>query len=187
MIASIGNTSPASSLARPGTSRSTGTIFGSSSPQALATVAKAASAPAVRGEASIRDGNPPDFTSITRQQVRDWTNDLVKSGKLSFDDGSALALSSGKVSFDGTSATDDAYKTEKVDFVGLLQNGIAGARTRGDQNAVSRLQTALTIMNGNQESVSTDYASTAESSVKFKAPVESFRKEAVPTPVSTTG
>lgn len=124
---------------------------------------------------------------MTRQQVRDWTNDQVKSGKLSFDDGSALALSSGKVSFDGTSATDEAFKTEKVDFVSLLQNGIVGARTRGDQKAVYRLETALTIMNGNRNPVATDYTSTAESSVKFKAALESLSKEAVPTPVSTTG
>lgn len=187
MIASIGNGYAASSLVRTNTARSAGTRFDAStsvSPSAAGQTVASPTGDDGAAAPAARDTDQPDFTSMTRQQLRDWTNDQIKSGSISFDDGTALALMSGRMPVEGTSTGDEALATEKLDFIGLARDGIAGAQSRHDQKAVDRLQKALTMMGDRQTSPGTDDISTADSSIKLKEAHATFRKAALPTPDS---
>lgn len=182
MIVSIGNSYTAGIFARANIGRSNGATFDTSASASSLAPGQTASSPTVQSAASASsasDSTQPDFTSMTSQELHDWTNDQLKSGKMSFDDGTALSLMSGKIPVEGPLIDHEMLTKEKVNFIDLAQKGIAGAQSRGDQQAVARLQKALAVMGVNQKSTKTDDISTAESSVKLKEALEAFNKDAI--------
>lgn len=95
-----------------------------------------------------------DFTNMTPRQLQGTINNLIKSGKLSLDDSSALvgmvptALS--KVHYDGHAPT--AYE-QPSNIIARIQDGIEGARSRGDTANVDSLMKALGALQKLQGSV----------------------------------
>lgn len=101
----------------------------------------------VNSSVSGTDGNPTishinnatggiasyDFRNMTPRQLQGTMNDLIKSGKMSLDESSALvgmiptALS--KVNYDGQTPTE--YE-QPSNFIARLQDGIEFAKSRND-------------------------------------------------------
>ena len=85
-----------------------------------------------------------DFTNITPENMASTMNGLIKSGKLSFDDSSALvtmiptALS--KVNYDGQAPQ---ATTQPTNFIALLQEGVNAANARGDASNAKFFTNAL--------------------------------------------
>lgn len=95
-----------------------------------------------------------DFTYMTPRQLQGTMNDLIKSGKMSLDDSSALvgmvptALS--KVNYDGQAPA--AYE-QPSNIIARIQDGIEGAKSRGDSANVDSLTKALGALQKLQGSV----------------------------------
>lgn len=119
------------------------------SPQ-MASAAPAASAPAqdARPDAhALSSGiTTTDFRGMTRQQLADWTNDQILSGKMSLDESTAFVGMTLKIDVQTLQPVDMASDSTPVNFMDKAQQGIAGALSRGDQDGAARLQAALDTM-----------------------------------------
>jgi hypothetical protein len=99
-------------------------------------------APAGKG-----DTKEPDFSNMTRKEMFDWMNGKITGGEMSLDDSSAFLGMTIRVPVAGGSdaplALDDR---ERVNFVLLAQDGIAGALSRNDDTTRKMLETAMQAM-----------------------------------------
>lgn len=93
-----------------------------------------------------------DFTSMTRQEMQEWSNDQVRSGKMSLDDARPFMAMSVKIPVSGGTggglqATNDG---ERVDFTQTVRAGIEGALSRNDDVTRKMLESAMNIMQQHQ-------------------------------------
>ena len=82
---------------------------------------------------------------MTRQELRDWINDQIRSGAMSFDESSAflgLTLNGVRVG-EMPPAGEDGVR---FDYMQIMRAGIEGARSRHDPAEVKRLEAALQTM-----------------------------------------
>lgn len=91
-----------------------------------------------------------DFSNMTRQEMADWMNDQIRSGKMSFDESSPFLGMTMKISVATGQPVDMATDTTRVNFTEKARLGIAGAVSRNDPDAAKRLQAALDTMLKNQ-------------------------------------
>ncbi|MCE4062315.1 hypothetical protein LXM60_19125 [Pandoraea sputorum] len=87
-----------------------------------------------------------DFGDMTRQQMRDWVNDQIRSGQMSLDDSSPFMAMTMKVPVDGSAGIPAELDPERIDFAQRAREGIAGALALNDPANAKRLQQALDIM-----------------------------------------
>lgn len=87
-----------------------------------------------------------DFTSMTRQEIRDWTNDQVRSGQMSLDESFPLIAMTMKIPVGGGQEIPAVGDHERIDFLQRARQGIEGALSRNDAQAAKRLEVALNIM-----------------------------------------
>ena len=116
-----------------------------SGPAAFSTIMATATADA----AQVGTGNVarPDFTSMTRKDMFDWMNGKIRNGEMSLDDSSAFLGMTIRIPVGATQGAPVALDNrERVDFVQMTQNGIAGALSRNDDVTRKMLETALQIM-----------------------------------------
>lgn len=91
---------------------------------------------------------PVDFTSMTRQQMQAWSNEQIRSGKMSLDDSTPFMAMSMHMPVRGDAggrlqANDNG---ERLDFTQMVRAGIEGARLRNEEVTRSMLASALTTM-----------------------------------------
>lgn len=103
----------------------------------------AASATASAGTADVKQA---DFTNMTRQEMRDWMNNEIRSGKMTLDESSPLIGMTMKIPVGGGSEIPAAGDNERIDFTKRARLGIEGALSRNDPEAAKVLQSALDIM-----------------------------------------
>lgn len=88
-----------------------------------------------------------DFTSMTRQEMRDWVNGQIRSGEMSLDDSRPFMAMTMKIPVSGAGgelpAADDS---ERIDFTQRVYSGIEGAVSRNDQTTLKMLKSATQIM-----------------------------------------
>lgn len=94
---------------------------------------------------NVLSSSSVDFTNMSRNQLKTWVNEQIKSGNMSFDQGTNLALMTGQVPMSGTSLTDST-DNDPVNLVKIAQDGIAGAIARNDTASLKMLENALTTM-----------------------------------------
>lgn len=94
--------------------------------------------------------NQADFTSMTRQEMFDWMNDQISSGKMSLDESTPFLGMTMKISVATGQPVDMATDSARINFVEKAQQGIEGALSRNDQDLAERLQMAIDIMHRNQ-------------------------------------
>ena len=87
-----------------------------------------------------------DFTGMTRQQLFDWMNDQIRSGKMSLDESTSFLGMTLKIDTQTMQPVDMANDSTLVNFMDKAKQGIAGALSRGDQDGAARLQAALGMM-----------------------------------------
>lgn len=105
-----------------------------------------AMAAAETGPAPAADGRP-NFTSMTRQELRDWMNDKIRRGEMSLDESTPFLAMTMKMSTDGSfrevPAVDDA---ERIDFAQRIRDGIDRALDDRDDVMLGMLENAMRIM-----------------------------------------
>ncbi len=90
---------------------------------------------------------PVDFTNMTRQQMRDWSNDQIRSGKMSLDESRPFMAMTMKIPVNGGSGEVPAASDgERFDFTRKVRAGIEGAVSRNDDVTRQMLQSAMAIM-----------------------------------------
>lgn len=92
------------------------------------------------------DATQIDFTNMTRQQLRDWTNAQIRSGKMTLDDSAPLMAMTMKISVDTGIEVPAETDTQRIDFTDRARQGIAAAQSRNEPENAKRLQTALDIL-----------------------------------------
>jgi hypothetical protein len=98
---------------------------------------------------SSTTGSPSvDFTSMTRQELFDWMNGEIRSGRISLDESTPFLGMTVKLSAATGQSVDMATDTERHNFVDRMQQGIAGAHWRHDSREAERLEGALAWMLG---------------------------------------
>ncbi|AMK20536.1 MULTISPECIES: hypothetical protein [Sphingomonadales] len=106
-------------------------------------------APASTAQTGPGSAAPPDFTSMTRQELFDWMNGKIKRGEMSLDDSSAFLGMTVKIPVGtGQGAPIALDDWERVNFVQLARDGIAGAQSRNDAMTLAMLQSAMQMMQG---------------------------------------
>ncbi|MGC4075997.1 MAG: hypothetical protein QM702_02980 [Rubrivivax sp.] len=115
--------------------------FASMLAAATSTIAAAPAAAPAAGE-----DDRPDFTSMTRQELFDWMNQQIRSGKMSLDESTPFLGMTMKVSAATGEAVDMAGDGERIDFVAKARGGIDGALERRDYDLLARLQAAVERM-----------------------------------------
>ena len=92
-----------------------------------------------------------DFRSMTREDMRNWLNEQIRSGKMTLDDSSPFMAMTMKVPVAGgigeTLVTTDS---ERINFVENVRAGIDGAQSRGDITTTKMLESALLVISRSQ-------------------------------------
>ncbi|TCW78849.1 hypothetical protein C5O80_31750 [Burkholderia sp. SRS-46] len=89
-----------------------------------------------------------DFTSMTRQEIRDWVNAQIRNGEMSLDDSRPFMAMSMKTPVEGgpsgelPAVSDDT----RYDFTQKVRDGIQGALLRNDKTTLRMLESATQIM-----------------------------------------
>ena len=101
-----------------------------------------------------------DFTSMTRQEMQDWSNEQIRSGNMSLDEGLPFMAMTMKIPVGGGTAgelqaSDDG---ERVDFTEKVRAGIEGAMSRNDEDTRTMLEKAMETMQQYQDENSSDDA-----------------------------
>jgi hypothetical protein len=107
-------------------------------------LATATAGPSGSGAPGVK---PVDFTNMTRQQMRDWSNDQIRSGKMSLDESRPFMAMTMKIPVNGGSGEVPAASDgERFDFTQKVRAGIEGAVSRNDDVTRQMLQSAMAIM-----------------------------------------
>lgn len=106
------------------------------------------------------DAEETDFTSMTRQEMQDWSNEQIRNGNMSLDEGLPFMAMTMKIPVGGGTAgelqaSDDG---ERVDFTEKVRAGIEGAMSRNDEDALTMLEKAMETMQQYQDETSGDDA-----------------------------
>ncbi len=94
------------------------------------------------------DAEQTDFASMTRQEMQEWSNEQIRSGNMSLDEGLPFMAMTMKIPVDGGTAgelqaSDDG---ERVDFTEKVRAGIEGAISRNDEDTLTMLEKAMETM-----------------------------------------
>lgn len=95
---------------------------------------------------------PTDFTSMTRQEMRDWVNGQIRSGAMTLDDGLPFMLMTMKIPVGGGYGGELAAESDgtRYDFMQKARDGIQGALSRHDETTLKMLESAVSIMQRQQ-------------------------------------
>ncbi|MBL8468018.1 hypothetical protein [Methyloversatilis discipulorum] len=91
-----------------------------------------------------------DFTSMTRQEMTDWMNEQIRTGKMSLHESAPFMGMTMKISVETGQPIDMATDTTRINFIEKARLGIEGARSLNDQKLAERLQSAIDAMHLNQ-------------------------------------
>ena len=111
----------------------------STNPTSFSSTLKAATAEMISVEQT-------DFTSMTRQEMFNWMNGQIRSGKMSLDESSSFLGMTMKISAATGQPVDMAADATRINFIEKARLGIEGALSRNDPELANRLQMAIAIM-----------------------------------------
>lgn len=94
-----------------------------------------------------------DFSHMTRQQLFDWMNAQIKSGRMTLDQSTSFLGMTMKVSASTGQPVDMRTDTTIYDFADRARQGLEGARWRHDDREAGLLEQAIAIMRRNQGAV----------------------------------
>jgi hypothetical protein len=103
-----------------------------------------------------QDAEQTDFTSMTRQEMQDWSNEQIRSGNMSLDEGLPFMAMTMKIPVGGGTAGElQAFDDgERVDFTEKVRAGIEGAMSRHDEVTRGMLEKAMETMQQYQDETS---------------------------------
>jgi hypothetical protein len=108
-------------------------------------MAASAGASATAGGAGIQS---LDFSGMSRQELRDWTNARIRSGDMSLDESRPFMAMGMAVPVEGPwgAHLQAAGDQSPQDFTRLVEEGLAAARQRGDGKTLEMLESARATM-----------------------------------------
>ncbi|NHZ62393.1 hypothetical protein [Massilia genomosp. 1] len=112
-----------------------------------AALSTAATAKATQEASGARQA---DFTSMTRQDMRNWANGQIRSGQMSLDEGRPFMAMTMKIPVGGGAEVPAEGDGERIDFTRKVGSGIEGAISRNDQVTRKMLESAMDIMRRKQ-------------------------------------
>jgi len=80
---------------------------------------------------------------MTRQEMTDWMNEQIRTGKMSLDESAPFMGMTMKISVETGQPVDMATDTTRINFIEKARLGIEGARSLDDQKLAERLQRAI--------------------------------------------
>lgn len=90
---------------------------------------------------------------MTRQQLSDWMNGQIKSGKMTFEESTPFLGMTVKVSVATGEPVDMSTDNTAYNFMDVAHQGIEGAKWRHDDQAAKALQEALATMQREQGTI----------------------------------
>ncbi len=87
---------------------------------------------------------------MTRQEMFDWMNDQIRSGKMSLIDGTPFLRMKIKISVKSGQPVDMATDNTRVNFMEKARQGVEAALSRNEQDLADRLKRTIEIMHINQ-------------------------------------
>ena len=124
-------------------------LYASQRPQATAADRSAATSFSAALTATQADSTKQtDFTSMTRQEMRDWVNTQIRSGEMSLDDSRPFMAMSMKIPVGGGLGGELAAESDgtRYDFTQKVRDGIQGALSRNDETTLKMLESAMQII-----------------------------------------
>jgi hypothetical protein len=109
-------------------------------------VAEENSSAGIQSSKSLSIRTSPDFTSMTRQEMRSWINEQIRSGKMTVDESTPFVSMTAKVRVSDGQIVPAIGDNERIDFIQRARLGIEGAISRSDGKLAARLQAALDVM-----------------------------------------
>lgn len=108
-----------------------------------------------KADSSTKEAN---FTSMTRQDMRDWVNTQIRNGEMSLDDSRPFMAMTMKIPVNGGLGGDLATEGDdmRYDFMQKARDGIQGALSRNDETTLKMLKSAVSIMQRYQQAVGVD-------------------------------
>ena len=120
-------------------------LYASQRPQATAADRSAATSVSAALTATQADSTKQtDFTSMTRQEMRDWVNTQIRSGEMSLDDSQPFMAMNMKIPVGGELAAES--DGTRYDFTQKVRDGIQGALSRNDETTLKMLEFAMQII-----------------------------------------
>lgn len=87
---------------------------------------------------------------MTRQEMTDWMNKQIRTGKMSLDESAPFMGMTMKISVETGQPVDMATDTTLINFIEKARLGIEGARSLDDQKLAEGLQRAMDKMHRSQ-------------------------------------
>ena len=89
---------------------------------------------------------------MTRQEMRDWVNTQIRNGEMSLDDSRPFMAMTMKMPVNNGLGGELAMEGDNMryDFMQKARDGIQGALSRNDETTLKMLESAISIMQGNQ-------------------------------------
>lgn len=89
---------------------------------------------------------PVNFANATRQELFDWMNNEIRSGRMSLDESSPLMAMTMKVSVATGQPVSMESDTTRINFAEKARLGLEAANARNDQATAHQLQIAIDTM-----------------------------------------
>jgi hypothetical protein len=132
----------------------------SNTDDSASTLFSTALAAAQAGDSKADNGTKQvNFTSMTRQEMRDWVNTQIRNGEMSLDDSRPFMAMTMKMPVNGGFGGELAMEgdTVRYDFIQKARDGIQGALSRNDKVSLKMLESAISIMQDKQgQAISVD-------------------------------
>ena len=125
----------------------------SASFSAALTAAQTNSAKQTDSTKQVESAKQLDFTSMTRQEMRDWVNAQLRSGEMSFDESLPFMAMTLCIPVPGLGGTLADGLNETLDFMQLAGGGVQRARLHNDETTLKMLEVAMPIMQRHQGTV----------------------------------
>lgn len=87
-----------------------------------------------------------DFTNMTRSELRDTVNALIKSGRMTLDESTGLVGIMGPAITTSGAAASSSYDQQRVDAFAMLRMGIDGAKSRNEDRSAASYSLALNAL-----------------------------------------
>ena len=111
-----------------------------------------AAAMAETGGKSEGGTDGPDFTSMTRQELRDWVNDEIRAGRLTIEESAPFLPLTFRMDETGTFEIPAETDTQRFDFLAKTRDNIEAALSFNDNDMAERLKFVLDFMQSRQGS-----------------------------------
>lgn len=109
-----------------------------------------AAAMAETGRSAGDGADRPDFTSMTRLELRDWVNEEIRSGRMTVEESAPFLPLTFRMDETGTCEIPAETDAQRFDFLAKTRSNIDAALSMNDNHFAERLRFVLDYMQSRQ-------------------------------------